>query len=173
LQVVEQHAERQILVFQSLGDNPADAELPFREHDAMWLKLEDFAAFVANWEDKAANLQAIADDLALGLDSFVFLDDSPMERALVRSRLPQVAVPECGATPWEMLAALRRGFYFQGVSITTPGKVSVQASQVKVTAGIVTVNSALADFSGVVKCQVLQATTVIGTTYTPGAGNVW
>ena len=37
----------------------------------------------------------------------------------------------------------------------------------------VKVNAAISDFSGIVKCDVLQATTVIATTYTPGAGNVW
>ncbi len=60
-----------------------------------------------------------------------------------------------------------------GVSIQTPAKVSVQASQVEITAGQVTVNAAMSSFSGVVKCDVLQATTVVATTYTPGAGNVW
>lgn len=60
-----------------------------------------------------------------------------------------------------------------GVAVQTPAKVSVQASQVEVTAGQVTVNAALSNFSGVVKCDVLQATTVIATTYTPGAGNIW
>lgn len=61
----------------------------------------------------------------------------------------------------------------QGVSVQTPSKVSVSASQVEVTAGQVTVNAALSNFSGIVKCDVLQATTVISSTYTPGAGNVW
>lgn len=60
-----------------------------------------------------------------------------------------------------------------GVSIQTGAKVSVQASQVEVQAGQVTVNSAISTFAGVVKCDVLQATTVISTTYTPGAGNIW
>lgn len=60
-----------------------------------------------------------------------------------------------------------------GVSIQTPAKVAVQASQVEVTAGMVTVNAALSTFSGVVKCDVMQATTVISSVYTPGAGNVW
>jgi FkbH-like protein len=41
-----------------------------------------------------------------------------MERALVRTQLPQVAVPECGSTPWSMLASLRRGLYFPSVSLT-------------------------------------------------------
>lgn len=60
-----------------------------------------------------------------------------------------------------------------GVSVQCPAKVSIQASQVEVSAGMVNVNAAMADFSGVVKCNVLMATTVVGTTYTPGAGNVW
>jgi uncharacterized protein involved in type VI secretion and phage assembly len=60
-----------------------------------------------------------------------------------------------------------------GVSIQTPSKVSVQASQLEVTAGQVTVNAAMSTFSGMVKCDILQATTVISTTYTPGAGNIW
>jgi uncharacterized protein involved in type VI secretion and phage assembly len=61
----------------------------------------------------------------------------------------------------------------QGVTVNTPAKVKVQASQVEVTAGMVTVDTAMAKFSGMVKCEILQATTVIGTTYTPGAGNIW
>ncbi len=60
-----------------------------------------------------------------------------------------------------------------GVSITTGGKVTVQASQVEVTAGQVSVNAAMSTFSGIVKCDVMQATTVVAATYTPGAGNVW
>lgn len=60
-----------------------------------------------------------------------------------------------------------------GVSVQTPLKITAQASQVEVTSGTVKVNSAISTFSGIVKCDVLQATTVIGTTYTPGAGNVW
>lgn len=61
----------------------------------------------------------------------------------------------------------------QGVSIQTPGKVEVQATQVNVTSGQVSVDAAISKFSGIVKCDVLQATTVIATTYTPGAGNIW
>ncbi len=115
---VKELQQRGVLLAVCSKNNLQDAELPFREHEGMCLKLADFAAFAANWEDKAANLQTIAADLSLGLDSFVFLDDNPMERALVRSRLPEVAVPECGSTPVEMLAALRRGLYFQSVALT-------------------------------------------------------
>jgi FkbH-like protein len=84
----------------------------------MVLRLDDFAAFQANWNDKTHNLTEIASELSLGLDSFVFLDDNPLEREWVREQLPQVTVPECGCHPWEMLAALRRGRYFEAVTLT-------------------------------------------------------
>ena len=60
-----------------------------------------------------------------------------------------------------------------GISITAAAEVNVDAAKVNVTAGMVKVDSAIADFSGIVKCQVVQATSVVGTTYTPGAGNIW
>lgn len=60
-----------------------------------------------------------------------------------------------------------------GITVQTSSNVQVQASQVQVTASQVTVNAAMSTFSGMVQCDVMQATTVIATTYTPGAGNVW
>lgn len=60
-----------------------------------------------------------------------------------------------------------------GVSVDCPANVEVNASQVRVSAGLVNVDSGMSIFSGVVQCSTLIATTVVGTTYTPGAGNVW
>lgn len=60
-----------------------------------------------------------------------------------------------------------------GITITAAAQVKVEAATVKVSAGMVTVDAAMAKFSGVVKCEVLIATSVVGTSYTPGAGNVW
>jgi len=60
-----------------------------------------------------------------------------------------------------------------GVKIQCPSTVSIQASQVEVTAGTVSVNAAMSNFSGIVQCSTLMATTVVALTYTPGAGNVW
>lgn len=113
---------RGILLAVCSKNNIADAKLPFQEHDAMVLKLEDFVLFTANWKDKASNILEMAGTLALGLDSFVFLDDNPLERAWVREKLPQVIVPECGSKPWEMLRALRRGMYFESVFLTNEDK---------------------------------------------------
>ena len=61
----------------------------------------------------------------------------------------------------------------QGISLQAASKVKVSAGQVEVQAGMVTVDAGMSKFSGVVKCDVLQATTVVASTYTPGAGNIW
>jgi uncharacterized protein involved in type VI secretion and phage assembly len=61
----------------------------------------------------------------------------------------------------------------EGLSVQTLARVKVEATQVEVNAGQVNVNAAISNFSGMVRCDVMQATTVIATTYTPGAGNIW
>lgn len=60
-----------------------------------------------------------------------------------------------------------------GITLTAAAKVTVSAAQVEVTAGQVTVNAPMSQFNGVVKAQVVIATSVVGTSYTPGAGNMW
>ncbi len=64
------------------------------EHPAMVLRKKDFVGWRINWRDKAENLIELAEELNLGLDSFVFLDDSPQEREQVRQILPQVFTPD-------------------------------------------------------------------------------
>jgi HAD superfamily phosphatase (TIGR01681 family) len=54
------------------------ARLPFRKHPEMILRENHFAVFQANWNDKATNIKAIAEELSLGLESLVFLDDNPV-----------------------------------------------------------------------------------------------
>jgi uncharacterized protein involved in type VI secretion and phage assembly len=60
-----------------------------------------------------------------------------------------------------------------GITVTAAAKVTVNATQVAVSAGMVTVDAGMSRFSGVVQCDTMIAATVIGTTYTPGAGNIW
>jgi len=60
-----------------------------------------------------------------------------------------------------------------GITVIAAGTVKVQASRVEVSAGMVDVNSAFSKFSGVVQCQTLIATSVVSSSYTPGAGNIW
>jgi FkbH-like protein len=67
------------------------------EHPSSVLKAKHFSSFKANWLPKHENILAIAAELSLGIDSFVFIDDNPAEREIVRAQLPQVAVPEVGS----------------------------------------------------------------------------
>ncbi len=109
---------RGVLLAVCSKNNEADAKLPFEKHDAMILRLDDFALFLANWDDKPANLRAAAEALSLGLDSFVLLDDNPTERAFVRRELPEVAVPELGNDPATFVEALDRRMYFEAVTLS-------------------------------------------------------
>jgi FkbH-like protein len=91
---------------------------PFRRHPEMRLREEHISVFQANWTDKATNLRAISEALSLGLESFVFLDDNPVERAQVRRELPEVAVPELPDDPaWYARTLLAAG-YFETTSFT-------------------------------------------------------
>lgn len=63
-------------------------------HPEMRLRIEDFVGWRINWNDKAQNIASLVEELNLGLQSTVFLDDNPAERARVREALPEVLVPE-------------------------------------------------------------------------------
>jgi FkbH-like protein len=109
---------RGILLAVCSRNNEEDAKLPFLQHPHSRLRLEDFSAFVANWDDKTANIRNIAGQLSLGTDSFVFLDDNPVERAWVRSQLPEVAVVDTGSSVFGYLEALDRGRYFYSLQVS-------------------------------------------------------
>jgi FkbH-like protein len=65
-----------------------------RKHPEMVLREDDLAAWRINWRDKAENALAVVNELGIGLDSAVFIDDNPMERARVKESLPAVTVPD-------------------------------------------------------------------------------
>ena len=99
-------------------NDEANAVEPFERHPEMVLRRPDISSFVANWSDKAGNIRAIAEELNIGLDSLVFVDDNPFERNLVRQELPVVAVPEVSDDPTYFPRALADAGYFEGLSVT-------------------------------------------------------
>lgn len=103
-----------VLAVSSKNDDEV-ARLPFRQHAEMLLKEDHIAIFQANWNDKATNIKAIAQELSLGLESLVLLDDNPFERNLVRQMLPQVAVPELPSDPALYARTLAAAGYFESV----------------------------------------------------------
>jgi len=77
-----------------------------RKHPEMVLKLEDFAGWRINWQDKVQNIIDLMTELNLGLQSAVFIDDNPVERARVKESLPEVLVPDWPEDPLFYPAAL-------------------------------------------------------------------
>lgn len=87
-------------------NNEEDVTGILAEHPHMVLRPECFAIQKVNWKPKHENIQEIAGELNLGLDSFVFFDDNETERQLVRDMLPQVIVPDFPAKPEELAGAM-------------------------------------------------------------------
>ncbi len=87
-------------------------------HPYMVLREDSFAAVRINWEDKASNIKSIARQLNLGLDSFVYFDDSEHEREAVRTLLPEVTVPDLPGDFSEYPGFLSGLPYFETFSCT-------------------------------------------------------
>lgn len=111
-------ARRGIVLAVASKNNPDDAAEPFEKNPDMALSLDDFAAFEACWDPKDAMLRHIALQLRLGLEDFVFFDDNPAERELIRQALPEVTVVDVPEDPAEYVRALERGLYFEARSLT-------------------------------------------------------
>lgn len=109
---------RGVVLAVSSKNTDSVARGPFREHPEMLLREDHIAVFQANWSDKATNIKSIANELSLGLDAMVFLDDNPMERDLVRQMLPQVAVPELPADPALYVRTLMAAGYFETITFS-------------------------------------------------------
>lgn len=111
--------KRGIILAVCSKNNEDTAKEPFNSHPEMVLKLSDIAVFVANWEDKASNIKYIKETLNLGYDSFVFIDDNPFERNLVKSVLPDVTVPDMPEDPALYLSYIRSLNLFETASYSS------------------------------------------------------
>jgi FkbH-like protein len=111
-------SRRGIILAVCSKNDEANAIEPFERHPEMVLQRSDIACFVANWDDKATNIRRIAEALNIGLDSLVFADDNPAERAIVRRELPMVAVPELPDDPTLWPATLAAAGYFESLRLT-------------------------------------------------------
>lgn len=90
----------------------------FEKNRHMVLCYDDISCFVANWNDKASNLRLISEKLNIGLDSLVFFDDNPTERAIVEKFLPEVAVVDVPEDPALYVRALDRFHAFDWLQLT-------------------------------------------------------
>ena len=81
------------------------------------LRPDDFVAIKANWDPKDQNLRALASELNLGVDSFVFADDNPAERAIVAAQLPGVETPVLDGAE-NYIKTLDHGGYFEVTALS-------------------------------------------------------
>ena len=98
---------RQGFLLGIVSKNQEDVALEaIKKHPEMILGIDDFAGWKINWKDKAENILDLVSQLNLGVESVVFIDDNPVERARVREAIPQVFVPEWPEDPTEYRSAL-------------------------------------------------------------------
>ncbi|MFM9916857.1 MAG: HAD-IIIC family phosphatase [Rhizobacter sp.] len=118
--------QRRILDLQQRGfilamcskNNPADVDQVLREHPHQVLREAHFAARRVNWEPKPDNLKSLAKELNLGLDSFIFVDDSDHECAIVRHSLPEVEVIQVPSRAVDVMSCLDRVARLEVLSLT-------------------------------------------------------
>jgi FkbH-like protein len=115
---IKQLKERGILLVVCSKNNEELAKEPFISHPDMILKMEDFVLFVANWKNKNENIHFIQQTLNIGFDSFVFIDDNPVEREIIRKQYPDITVPELPEDPSEFLPYLSKLNLFETISFT-------------------------------------------------------
>lgn len=116
--IAKGYASRGVILCLASKNTHEIAMEAFYRHPDMVLREDDIAASQINWNDKASNIRALAKTLNLGLESFVFLDDNPVERRQVRSELPEVAIPELPADPADWPVVLQGAGYFEQISFT-------------------------------------------------------
>lgn len=100
-------------------NNPEDVAAVF-SHPYMFLQEDDFVGQKINWNTKTQNIQELAEELNIGLDSFVFLDDNPVERELMKAQCPQVEVIEFPQDTTLLARTVEDAYdkFFKGLYIT-------------------------------------------------------
>src|SRR5580658_2952692 len=108
--------DRGILLAVCSKNDEEIAKQGFAHPDSV-LKLEHISCFKANWEPKHENILAIARELNLGPDSFVFVDDNPAERSIVESQILGIAVPDVGDQVAQYASIIDAGRFFELISL--------------------------------------------------------
>ncbi|MFB3778465.1 MAG: HAD-IIIC family phosphatase [Bryobacteraceae bacterium] len=115
--MVAQHDAGMLLCISS-KNNMEDVLETFRVHPEMPLRLDHFVARRINWTAKSASLASLADELQLGLDSFIFIDDNPQECGEVQARRPEVLTLPLPPDPEEIPEFLRHVWAFDRLQVT-------------------------------------------------------
>ena len=100
-----------------ISKNDEDVALDALEKSDGVLKKEDFVDIKANWKEKNENIKALSEELNLGIDSFVFIDDNPMERDIVKTTYDKVEVPDIKDVD-RYIEAIDKSGFFENTVIT-------------------------------------------------------
>lgn len=100
-------------------------------------------------------------------------DDAAPSLSLTTPHNNSIAITDSGDTCTVTVGSTTIQATTTGVTITTSATIELKTSTLTVDASSVTVNAAMSKFSGVVQCDTMIANAVVGTSYTPGAGNIW
>ena len=112
-----------ILIGLCTKNNYEEVDKVIRSHPDMQLRDEHITIKKINWSDKAANLREIAEELNIGLDSIVFVDDSAFETNLIREQVPEVAVLQVPDRLYDYPAVMRENLgLFYNLSLTEEDK---------------------------------------------------
>ena len=117
---LKQLSSRGILLAIASKNNEDDVCEAFKVRSAdLALSLGSFVAQKINWNEKADSIRELARELSVGLDSFVFVNDSPVECEAIRQQLPEVAVVEVPAmAPWKLVETLSGQPFFDAAAVT-------------------------------------------------------
>lgn len=99
-------SQRGVILALASKNNPAEVDAVFAQHPFMQLKPEQFAASEVHWQPKTESLRRIAQQLSIGLEHMVFVDDNPVECEQVRRALPMVTVIQLPKRPEAYVDAL-------------------------------------------------------------------
>ena len=113
-------------------NNRDDVIEAFENRSDMPLRLTDFSAMKVNWESKHLNIQKLAAELNIGLDSMIFVDDNPAECSLIRQMLPQVKTIQVPPNPEDMPTIIDKLVDFEKIVILEDDiKKTAQYRQIK------------------------------------------
>ena len=109
---VYQYMQKKIKQLSSLGiiltvcskNNINDVTEGFLKNNNMCLKIEDFTLIKANWEEKSYNIKKIIEEINVGEDACIFIDDNPLERDMVKSNFPDLIVPDFPSKQYDIPA---------------------------------------------------------------------
>ena len=99
-------------------NNEADVLAVFDQRPDLALKLEHFVSWRLNWKSKGENIRSLAEELNIGLDSFIFIDDNPVECAEVRLQVPEVTTLQLPRDSNVIPSFLKHGWSFDSVCLT-------------------------------------------------------